>query len=47
MATRKNDRTKADLLAVATEVFATHGLSGARVDGIAHFQANDLLLLQG
>lgn len=29
------DRTKADILAVATEEFATHGLSGARVDAIA------------
>lgn len=29
------ERTKADILAVATEEFATHGLSGARVDAIA------------
>ena len=29
------DRSKADILAVATEEFATHGLSGARVDAIA------------
>ena len=29
------DRTKADILAVATEEFATHGLSGGRVDAIA------------
>jgi len=29
------DRTKADILAVATEEFATYGLSGARVDAIA------------
>jgi AcrR family transcriptional regulator len=29
------ERTKADILAVATEEFATHGLSGARVDTIA------------
>ncbi|HYG86509.1 MAG TPA: TetR/AcrR family transcriptional regulator [Azospirillum sp.] len=36
-APRKNDpeRTKQDILAVATEEFATHGLSGARVDAIA------------
>lgn len=36
-ATRKNDPegTKRDILAVATEEFATHGLSGARVDAIA------------
>lgn len=34
---RKNDpeATKRDILAVATEEFATHGLSGARVDAIA------------
>ena len=34
---RKNDpeNTKQDILAVATEEFATHGLSGARVDAIA------------
>jgi AcrR family transcriptional regulator len=34
---RRNDpeRTKQDILAVATEEFATHGLSGARVDAIA------------
>jgi AcrR family transcriptional regulator len=34
---RKNDpeRTRSDILAVATEEFATHGLSGARVDEIA------------
>ncbi|MEK0084621.1 TetR family transcriptional regulator [Geminicoccaceae bacterium SYSU G07066] len=34
---RKNDpeRTKSDILAVATEEFAAHGLSGARVDEIA------------
>jgi AcrR family transcriptional regulator len=34
---RKNDpeRTKEDILEVATEEFATHGLSGARVDAIA------------
>jgi len=29
------DRSKADILAVATEEFATYGLSGARVDAIA------------
>ena len=29
------ERTKADILAVATEEFATNGLSGARVDAIA------------
>jgi AcrR family transcriptional regulator len=29
------ERSKADILAVATEEFATHGLSGARVDAIA------------
>jgi AcrR family transcriptional regulator len=29
------ERTKADILTVATEEFATHGLSGARVDAIA------------
>ncbi len=29
------ERTKADILAVATEEFATYGLSGARVDAIA------------
>jgi AcrR family transcriptional regulator len=29
------DRTKADILAVATDEFATKGLSGARVDAIA------------
>ena len=29
------ERTKAEILAVATEEFATHGLSGARVDAIA------------
>ena len=35
--TRKNDpeKTREDILAVATEEFATHGLSGARVDAIA------------
>ncbi|MEM7043467.1 MAG: TetR/AcrR family transcriptional regulator [Pseudomonadota bacterium] len=39
--TRKNswrqdpDRVKADILAIATEVFATFGLAGARVDEIA------------
>ncbi|MEX0428197.1 TetR/AcrR family transcriptional regulator [Nocardioides sp. DS6] len=32
---RDADRTRAELLAVATEVFATHGYSGARVDEIA------------
>jgi len=34
---RKHDaeRTRADILAVATEEFAEHGLSGARVDAIA------------
>ena len=34
---RKNDpqRTKEDILIVATEEFATHGLAGARVDAIA------------
>lgn len=34
---RNNDpaRTQADILAVAAEEFATHGLSGARVDAIA------------
>jgi AcrR family transcriptional regulator len=34
---RKHDaeRTKQDILKVATEEFATHGLSGARVDAIA------------
>ncbi|WLR95848.1 TetR/AcrR family transcriptional regulator [Shinella zoogloeoides] len=34
---RKNDpeRTKEDILAVATEEFSTHGLAGARVDAIA------------
>ena len=34
---RKNDpeRTRQDILEVATEEFATHGLSGARVDEIA------------
>ncbi|MDI7862649.1 TetR family transcriptional regulator [Rhizobiaceae bacterium n13] len=34
---RKNDpeKTREDILAVATEEFATHGLSGARVDAIA------------
>lgn len=34
---RKNDpeRTRQDILEVATEEFATHGLSGARVDAIA------------
>jgi AcrR family transcriptional regulator len=34
---RTNDpsRTQADILAVAAEEFATHGLSGARVDAIA------------
>ncbi|TNM63969.1 TetR/AcrR family transcriptional regulator [Aliirhizobium smilacinae] len=34
---RKNDpeRTKADILDVATEEFATHGLAGGRVDAIA------------
>lgn len=30
-----SERTKADILAVATEEFATYGLSGARVDAIA------------
>ncbi|PWC54839.1 TetR family transcriptional regulator [Azospirillum sp. TSO22-1] len=36
-ASRRNDPegTKRDILAVATEEFATHGLSGARVDAIA------------
>jgi len=36
-ASRKNDpeRTKEDILVVATEEFATHGLAGARVDAIA------------
>ena len=29
------ERSKADILAVATEEFANHGLSGARVDAIA------------
>src|SRR5215217_7972540 len=29
------ERSKADILAVATEEFATNGLSGARVDAIA------------
>jgi AcrR family transcriptional regulator len=29
------ERSKSDILAVATEEFATHGLSGARVDAIA------------
>ena len=29
------ERSKADILAVATEEFATYGLSGARVDAIA------------
>lgn len=35
--TRRNDPegTRRDILAVATEEFATHGLSGARVDAIA------------
>ena len=33
--TNDPDRTKADILAVATEEFATYGLSGARVDAIA------------
>jgi AcrR family transcriptional regulator len=35
--TRRNDpeRTKRDILAVATKEFADHGLSGARVDAIA------------
>jgi len=35
--TRKNDpeRTRQDILAVATKEFADHGLSGARVDAIA------------
>jgi len=35
--TRRNDpeRTKGDILAVATKEFADHGLSGARVDAIA------------
>ena len=35
--TRKNDpeRTKQDILAVATKEFADHGLAGARVDAIA------------
>jgi AcrR family transcriptional regulator len=34
---RKNDpeRTKEDILAVATEEFSTHGLAGGRVDAIA------------
>ena len=34
---RRNDpeRTKQDILAVATKEFADHGLSGARVDAIA------------
>jgi hypothetical protein len=46
---RDADRTRAELLQVATEVFAEQGLSGARVDEIAerdpHHQADDLLLL--
>ena len=33
--TRDAERTRAELLAVATEVFAEQGLSGARVDEIA------------
>jgi AcrR family transcriptional regulator len=33
--TNDPDRTKADILAVATEEFAANGLSGARVDAIA------------
>ena len=33
--TNDPDRTKADILAVATEEFAASGLSGARVDAIA------------
>ena len=33
--TNDAERSKADILAVATEEFATHGLSGARVDAIA------------
>ena len=33
--TNDPDRTKADIIAVATEEFAALGLSGARVDAIA------------
>src|ERR1700748_32642 len=33
--TRDRDRTRAEILAVATEEFAEHGYSGARVDEIA------------
>jgi AcrR family transcriptional regulator len=33
--TRDRDRTRAEILAVATEEFADHGYSGARVDEIA------------
>src|SRR6188508_976654 len=33
---RDAERTRADLLAVATQVFAQHGYSGARVDEIAN-----------
>jgi AcrR family transcriptional regulator len=33
--TRDSERTKADILMVATKEFATHGLSGARIDTIA------------
>jgi AcrR family transcriptional regulator len=33
--TKDSERTKADILAVATKEFADHGLSGARVDTIA------------
>ncbi|MBN8941196.1 MAG: TetR family transcriptional regulator [Rhizobiales bacterium] len=33
--TNDPDRTKADIIAVATEEFAAYGLSGARVDAIA------------
>ena len=33
--TRDRDRTRAEILAVATEEFSEHGYSGARVDEIA------------
>src|SRR3954471_24349556 len=33
--TRDRDRTRAEILAVATEAFSEHGFSGARVDEIA------------
>src|SRR5271156_3529378 len=33
--TRDPERTKADILTVATKEFASHGLSGARIDTIA------------